>query len=491
MDSQADLFNLRRVNHLFQKEATKRLTTVHHHIDFNTENHIEEFLDCMKNRESLKLIPIFPFSAFQVNLNLSRETLETFSTVLGPYIRRYLFRTSSVVCRPIDVIETGGKVVTLLSHSPGLTELREEMICNYEPCVTDKDLLLCPKALPSLRTLCISGSATSYSKRYPGNKCESLTEILLSRSAQLQSFKISTYHNTGTLGILKFLVQNRPNNLPYISLVSTVSLNSTSAFNYTFILELIGLKIILHEISFSIVPEKDSHAKTISRTVTKFLETYSKTLTKFHIRIEHNLSSWSLPLLPTLTTLTIDFPPRSYDLWPITSVLGGNTFLNLKKLRLENYRESDVMFETCSLPFVNTLELCRLGSPFVNPSWRRAFPNLKSLQISFDVQKEEFLYPTLSFILRHFTQLLDLDLGLSSYAINYGWCRWRSFVLPRWLKPITESNCNYWDLLSGGAPLKRVDLSSDPVLVKEFADPEQPVNGVYSLPSLRNMKGLL
>jgi len=226
------------------------------------------------------------------------------------------------------------------------------------------------------------------------------------------------------------------------------------------------------------------------RTLSRWLDMQSNSLIDFCLKtsLQPHLPPFEFPILRALKNLTIEIPAGDKNELmipqPIVPFL-PNLFPVLKKLELECYRENLGMFGTYPLPSVHELRLRHQGSPLSNPSWKIILPNLCSLHIQFDYANERFTVPTLHYILTCFTQLVHLELevakplptsdqeGLSSES------------------PDNYSTCDYWDLLTGRAPrpvLRFTDSMWDSRVPRKAGATIGPVNGIYQIASLGNMK---
>jgi len=176
--------------------------------------------------------------------------------------------------------------------------------------------------------------------------------------------------------------------------------------------------------------------------------------------------------LSKLKELIIRSPYQNTNLQPIVPFI-GNPFPALQKLSLERYREELGMFETSIMPSVQELDLRIHEGPMSNPSWKTNFPALTILRIDLNPEAcTEELRTTLGFILTHFIGLVHLVFS----------------------SEFSPDSFDYWDLLTGGAPrsfdnLRTLLSLSDEVLTQEVGVAQEPVNGIYSLPSLRNLRG--
>jgi len=477
-ESQDDLLNLRRVNRLFQNAATKHLRFVHNRVVLRTELSVKQFLRCIKKREQLELRP-FPFSFFQIYpKHLSFELLDTMGTVIGPHVERYSMNSS--LDGDINSLELGKKLTILLSHSPQLRELLFHI--THEPYLTEQDIVQLPASFPRLKNIGISG--TKYRELFgrpqlPASPYPFL-EVLIQRSMHLKLFKMEAQTSL-SLKIVRFLVQNRPNNMPHFST------NGNGSFIFPFITnpldyELMDFNLDITDISMLITTPSpnmnEDEFRTIIQRVSNWLERQTNSLTdfSFNIRIDppNQTTLFPFPSLRVLNNLTIDFHverPVGPNPRPILPFV-DNQFPSLQKLRLESYREDFGIFGTTTMPSVQEIQLFRLGGPMSDPAWSTVFPNLASLHISAGSFSGEFVYPTIHFILTHLTRLLHLDLKFS-YSEN--------------------QNIDYWDLFTGGAPRPqrgRRFESSLRKLVRDAGDAEEPVNGIYQVPSLRNMTGI-
>jgi len=112
-----------------------------------------------------------------------------------------------------------------------------------------------------------------------------------------------------------------------------------------------------------------------------------------------------------------------------------------------------------------------------DPSWPIAFPNLTTLHVEFFLDFPEVFRSILKYILTRLASLVHLNLysneDMKSTENVY----------------IANSAWDCWDLLTGGAPtlLQKSNLSHLE-LVQELGELEEPVNGVYQIASLRNMR---
>jgi len=345
---------------------------------------------CIKNRESLQLLPLFPFSALEVNVfdsAPSQETLETFGAALGHHVKRYLFRVFSFSGGEL-ALEVGGKVATLLSHSPELADLQVQGI--RELFVSDQALHLLPKTFPNLSDIRVFGlfrfRANQPRSSYP------LIDLLVERATQLKRLTYPVRHRTQNqcLRILRSLAQTRPNNLPYFYFEGNpfhrLSLSLHIMF---FIRKLRDLPIRFTELSLSIGEWRSMDFLDWMPTVFDWLEMQSSTLTDLEIELQDGIR-FPLPPLPALRTLKLVLPnPKykvlSYFQWgPLINLPTGNPFPVLKKLYLENYEgEDSEIFQGHSFPSVEELHLRVLPGPFPEESFiRRSFPNLTSIRVS-------------------------------------------------------------------------------------------------------------
>jgi len=384
---QEDLLNLRLLNHVFQKEATKKLNILHNHIVLKNEDDPEEFASCMKNRESLNLTP-FPFSAVHVDLELDLEALDTFAKELGQHISRYRYSYQPIPSSQEHAggessVELGAKVAVLLSHSDQLTELQLDSI--RELRLSEQAQLCLPTSFPRLRVFRMSKSHFTVQLGRP----DALIDILINRAPQLQNFALPVLSAAMSRRITNYFLQNRPNNLPYFSFGETLPLRTMDRSSTRLIQHLTtGFNISFKEISISLRARRPAEISALSRTVSAFLERQSDSLTELCLKFLTRDHLFLLPSLRVLTTLTIHFSIEELGQgWPTTSpIFNGNPFPVLKKLRLEfsqrtrlNIRKYPV--EKCSLTSVHEFEVPFSESQLTNSSWRRTFPNLSSFQI--------------------------------------------------------------------------------------------------------------
>jgi len=187
------------------------------------------------------------------------------------------------------------------------------------------------------------------------------------------------------------------------------------------------------------------------------------------------IPSVRLPILLALKNLTIEIkyavPLNSRPILPFA----GNPFPALQKLHINRYRGDYRVFGSCSMPSVQELHLHHLLSALTDPAWKPAFPNLTTLHITVQCDKEKILRSTLVYILTRFTRLVHLKLELTRIGAS----------LPR--EP--KVNFNYWDILTGQAPTSVISDLATWKLVSDAEAQEEPANGIYEVPSLRNMRG--
>jgi len=118
----------------------------------------------------------------------------------------------------------------------------------------------------------------------------------------------------------------------------------------------------------------------------------------------------------------------------------------------------------------------------MEPSWDLVlvYRNLTSLQIQFKQHEGEVFRSALRNILTHLTQLVHLDL-----EVTFDFDSDRRESSP-------DSNWRCWDILTGGAVHPRPVLEftlADWNMIPETSVPEKPVDGIYRVPTLRNMRG--
>jgi len=476
VNSMDALLNFRLVNHIFQQEATKRLRKVRHPIDLNIKVQVQKFLGLAKNRQKLNLFP-FPFSSFQLHLtkSLTRRTLNDFGRTVGPHIERYSIQT---VTQYNTSIENVGKLAILLSHSPNLSKLKFES--SRELHLFERDFIFIPKSFPHLKSLKMTNPFTSDSisstTPYP------LLDLIVQRAEHLQKITVPGNQLTMSSRIIRYLAQNRPkNNLPYFLLANTIDIYPK---NISLVREIMDSNWSFTKIHISMdsTTANQMEALRMLQTLSTWLERQSSSLTDLKLDIRlfcfrhlHHVPTFEVPSLRALTNLEIFYP---YSKWPI--ILPAPVLINpfpvLETLTLRNYSDDYETFST-AIPSVKRLDVISLYAP-ISDHWRIAFPNLTVLYIEVDANNEEerFIRPTLQSILTHFTGLVDLDLEFTS---------WSSFNSP--------SDCDYWDLLTGGAPRSFDDLKllteRSQGLVR-LPEPQVPLNGNTQIPSLRNMRGL-
>jgi len=467
-----DLLNLRLVNHSFQEEITKLLQRLksHKYIVLKTEERVQELLCTLMNRKFLELLPFLFHSNFEVSLNLDVDCLETLGATIGQHVKRYSIRSFS----PWDnntggSMEMGRNVIKLLSHSPQLMELK--LNSPHELYVSQNELIFVPSTFPNLNVIGISGKYSE--KALPGSP-HPVIELLLGRARRLKRVKIPMAQRNLSLKILRFLVQNRPYNLPSFSSESCWRIN-TNTFSY--FQEIMGMNLKFTDITISL--EELSQNDTLS--VSRWLEAQASSLKYLCINLflQHNGVTLLFSSLPKLKDLTIRFPfdkdGRDFHkpiLRPIEPLL-GNPFPALQKFRLDRYRESCGLFETCCLTSVHELCLYSHRTPLTVIPWSIAFPNLTSLHIEFDLIRNSDFRTTLACILTYFTTLIHLDLDITR---SYSQCTEPGHEA-------MDSNFSYWDLLTGRACESLRKNSS----VQIHGTTEAPRNGICRIPSLRNM----
>jgi len=166
-----------------------------------------------------------------------------------------------------------------------------------------------------------------------------------------------------------------------------------------------------------------------------------------------------IPSLQALKQLVVILFPEDFLIISPVPPFAGSQFPSLQSLRLQRHCETYGIFGTCSQPSVQTLHLSYPRTPLADPSWRTTFPNLTSLRTDFEPDKAEDFLSTLSYILTHLTNLVHLDLDLSGGEPKY--------------VPTFSHFCSH--LLTGRD--------------QEVGITDELVNGIYQIPSLRNMRG--
>jgi len=186
------------------------------------------------------------------------------------------------------------------------------------------------------------------------------------------------------------------------------------------------------------------------------------------------------PSLQALEYLKLNFPDESRpNAWPVAP-FDGNPFPALQKLHLQSYFENLEIFRTCSLPSVQELILLRQETPLMDSTWQNLFPNLTSLHIGCYSDLSEIFRSILRYILARLTGLFNLNLYFTENT--------RSTTLNSY---IPNSSWNSWDLLTGGFPVSfQESILSREDLFQEIDVQEEPLNGIYQIPSLQNMRGL-
>jgi len=446
---------------------------VHNPVVLNEEIHVQELLGRLKKRQKLKLIP-FPFSSFQLELlNLSPKTLKNFGLTVGPQVEQYFIHQGSQINKASASLRNGGKVAILLSHSPQLSKL--EINCDDEFELTEEDCLRLPSTFSRLSVIGISGGQFSEYPTRP-NGPNPLLDAVVHRAPHLKLFKISGYdsHQRSDMRIIRFLVQNRPNNLPDFSLEEPFLFDSNPLEKIAFIQEImnsnlkfknINIDLYLWRVRIGVEPR-------MVRTVCSWLKTQSSSLTDLRLSFktaQGQITSFQFPILPVLRNLTI---VHSWAILP--SFI--NLFPALEKLSLEYYSDHEHdhgIFGNSTMPFAKKLLLPFQESSISDRPWKVISPNLTSLRLA--LVKYEIVRPTFQFILTHLSQLVHLDLNLH---FNY---RGRG----------DSNSSDIWDVLTGKAPRSCDDLTTllADVLVQNVKAAEEPVNGIYSIPSLRNMRG--
>jgi len=443
----ADLLNLRLVNHLFQKEATKSLWKVHKYIRLASHTRILKLYNLMKKRRELKLVP-FPFAAFDVELSLSPEILQQFSRRIGKYILRYSFQASDSWRWRQTCTQIGGKVVMLIAHSRKLNEFHLDS--TYEVYVSKRDLVNVAKYFPHLRV--IGMKSREHGARDPVGSAHPLIDVLVSRAWNLKEFKIPAALPELFMRNIKYLIENRPQNFPYFALEESQSLivysNDTSLIE-----EFMDMNLIFREISvvvrenpcleYGMPPVSDEEVKKLVETVSMWLEMQSTSLVSLCVEVNFDLEKGGrlpFPRLPVLKNLIIKFSNKHQPESPIPDMTSYLVF---------------------------------------------PFPNLTSLQveISPDLGSEKLYSDVLTYALTHLTQLQNLNLDVTREK------RWhyrdRDHDHEHSQKDSSLS-FDHWGILTGGA--HEAYRNRGPGGFVAGAQ-EEPVNGIYAVPSLRNMRG--
>jgi len=475
--AQSDLLEFRRINDMFQEEATRRLRQIHKHIPLKTGAQIHELVSCIQRRGSLNLLPTSPFSAFKVDLNFSPQLLEKLGARLGEHIQRYWFEMLAIWLKNENAEDMGGKAVILLSHSPELTHL--QLGGSFELYVSDQALLRLPDSFPRLKYIGISSELLHpETPQLP----RPLIDLVVSRAPNLKTFRFPAAPQDMIVRILDFLLQTRPGNLPKFSFEEFQPLTLDTL---PFIEELISLKLPFTDISVRL----KQCGYGASSIVSTWLELQRDSLTDLHIELSYGITSEFFHELRILKNLSMKFP---YTGNRFVSFI-ENPFPVLEKVVLENYQETFDMFRTCSMDSVQHLHLRNMHQALRNLSWNTNFPNLTTLHIELNHTLAHVFCRTLGYILTHLTRVHHLDLELSNEPPVYLHSRFYSYGEPPREEPEPESLAwDCWSILTGGVRQSVLNWTkSKRELLAAAGALEEPKNGIFRVPSLRNMTGEL
>jgi len=181
--------------------------------------------------------------------------------------------------------------------------------------------------------------------------------------------------------------------------------------------------------------------------------------------------------LPNVTELrlefnfNVDFPALFL---PIVFSTVESPFPVLKTLRLYEYNDAFGTFSNVVMPSVQELYLKNHRGPITHP-WHTILPNLRSLHFEIETGTEVEEIHQLTFILTHFSGLTELDLNIGIRLSEFQYC-----ITP-----------DFWEILTGGAqrPFDTSDLLTGELKWKAARDNIIPVDGVFQVPSLGNMRG--
>jgi len=339
----------------------------------------------------------------------------------------------------------------------------------------------------------------------------SLLSNLISRSWPFRRVKIPAIRHSSrefghssevilpNMDVFRLIHQNhRQHGFP----LPTVSMDILSLDMFTIITqtlhifeELIGMKFNFRKLSLQLCEgesEEDTpevvvaNGKKLLDAANTWLDFQSKSLVGLQLQQFISTGTVILPTFPYLTVLTIsmdkfDETDNHVPIRPFTA----NQFPVLREVRLHDYRNNCIqIFAQADLPSVKYLGIHSFTkkASFVNPAWKRIMPNITNFHYGYagpqdDDATAKSNLKTLAFVLIYYPELTLLRLDLSGTISNA-----EKKGLP-----------NYWDILTGGAfrPLDTKTLLFGEIKSKYFerGEPVSDDDGVYRLPSLRNMKG--